>query len=49
VTGAPRANRLFLRSAMLAAGFTDYRNEWWHFTLDKEPYPSTYFDFPVSR
>ena len=22
--------------------------EWWHFTLNNEPYPDTYFDFPVS-
>ena len=22
--------------------------EWWHFTLEEEPYPDTYFDFPVS-
>ena len=21
--------------------------EWWHFTLANEPYPDTYFDFPV--
>ena len=30
-----------------AAGFMAYNKEWWHFTLRTEPYPQTYFDFPV--
>ena len=29
------------------AGFTNYPNEWWHYTLADEPYPDTYFDVPV--
>jgi D-alanyl-D-alanine dipeptidase len=28
-------------------GFNPYPQEWWHFTLKNEPYPDTYFDFPV--
>ncbi|MFL4904341.1 M15 family metallopeptidase [Streptomyces sp. MMS24-I2-30] len=48
VTGAPRANRLKLKTAMEAAGFTNLPVEWWHYTLDDEPYPDTYFDFPVA-
>ena len=40
-------NRLFLRKTMLANGFKPYENEWWHFTLKKEPFPKTYFNFPV--
>jgi D-alanyl-D-alanine dipeptidase len=28
-------------------GFKPYPYEWWHFTLADEPYPDTYFDFPV--
>ena len=24
-----------------------YPEEWWHYTLADEPYPETYFDFPV--
>nr|BFE70669.1 hypothetical protein GCM10020092_039700 [Actinoplanes digitatis] len=48
VTGVRRANRLLLRDAMTAAGFTNYSHEWWHYTLDGEPYRSTYFDFPVA-
>lgn len=43
-----KANRLLLRHLMLDNGFKPYSQEWWHFTLRKEPYPETYFDFPVS-
>jgi D-alanyl-D-alanine dipeptidase len=42
-----RANRLLLRALMLQSGFTPYKQEWWHFTLANEPYPDSYFDFPV--
>lgn len=44
-----RTNRLALQAAMAAEGFRRLREEWWHFTLMKEPFPDTYFDFPVSR
>ncbi len=47
LTAQQRANRLLLRSLMLENGFTPYEQEWWHFTLANEPYPDTYFDFPV--
>ena len=40
-------NRLTLRNAMLRHGFKGIDSEWWHFTLIEEPYPDTYFDFPV--
>ena len=40
-------NRGILRAAMLAHGFKGIGTEWWHFTLEDEPYPDTYFDFPV--
>jgi D-alanyl-D-alanine dipeptidase len=49
VTKKQRANRMKLRDAMLAAGFKGLNTEWWHFTLREEPYPDTYFDFPVRR
>ena len=39
--------RALLRDAMMAAGFNPFDTEWWHFTLADEPYPDTYFDFPV--
>jgi len=42
-----QANRLVLRDAMLRHGFQGIDSEWWHFTLKDEPYPDTYFDFPV--
>lgn len=42
-----RANRLMLASVMKLHGFKPYPYEWWHFTLEEEPYPDTYFNFPV--
>lgn len=42
-----RAHRLLLQSLMKKHGFRPYPKEWWHFTLENEPYPATYFDFPV--
>ena len=41
-------NRMILREAMIAHGFKPLNEEWWHFTLKDEPYPDTYFDFPVN-
>jgi D-alanyl-D-alanine dipeptidase len=49
-TGIPpaaRAHRLLLRTLMEKHGFVPYEREWWHFTLRNEPFPDTYFDFPV--
>ncbi|WKD86155.1 D-alanyl-D-alanine dipeptidase [Polaribacter huanghezhanensis] len=48
LTEKQRANRLLLRSLMLSNGFNPYENEWWHFTLKNEPFPSTYFNFPIN-
>lgn len=42
-----KKNRLLLRNLMEQAGFEPLNTEWWHFTLTNEPYPNTYFDFPV--
>ncbi len=42
-----RKNRLLLKTLMDKHGFANYDKEWWHFTLRNEPYPDTYFDFPV--
>jgi len=41
------ANRMTLTAAMRRGGFRGYDKEWWHFTLRGEPFPETYFDFPV--
>ncbi|WP_319583323.1 M15 family metallopeptidase [uncultured Pseudodesulfovibrio sp.] len=42
-----RANRALLRAVMIGHGFKPYEAEWWHFTLREEPYPETYFNFPI--
>lgn len=41
-------NRMTLQRAMMRAGFEPIYCEWWHFMLKNEPYPDTYFEFPVS-
>ena len=48
VTEEQRANRMLLQNVMVRHGFVPLDCEWWHFTLADEPYPDTYFDFPVS-
>ncbi len=47
ITEAQYENRMLLRNMMLRCGFTPITSEWWHFTLGNEPYPDTYFTFPV--
>ena len=47
VTEEQYANRMLLRSAMVRRGFRPLDEEWWHFTLENEPYPDTFFTFPV--
>jgi D-alanyl-D-alanine dipeptidase len=47
VSPAAQANRRLLAEAMAKRGFRPYDKEWWHFTLQNEPFPDTYFDFPV--
>ncbi|WKX73705.1 M15 family metallopeptidase [Streptomyces sp. XD-27] len=49
IQGAQRANRLLLKGALERAGFVNLAEEWWHYTYKPEPFPDTYFDFPVSR
>ena len=48
VSGRAAENRRSLRTIMEAAGFGAYDLEWWHYTLRDEPYPDTYFDFPIA-
>jgi zinc D-Ala-D-Ala dipeptidase len=48
ITPAETRNREHLCSIMEACGFGRYDSEWWHYTLSDEPYPDTYFDFPVA-
>ena len=47
LTEEERNNRALLVGAMQAHGFKNYPMEWWHFTLEPEPYPDTIFDFPI--
>lgn len=48
ITPEQFANRMILRKVMLKHGFKPLSEEWWHFTLKNEPYPNTYFTFPVN-
>jgi zinc D-Ala-D-Ala dipeptidase len=47
VSSVHRAHRMLLQVLMQEHGFEPYSKEWWHFTLKNEPFPNTYFDFPV--
>lgn len=48
ITQEQASNRKMLRDMMISHGFHPLDEEWWHFTLDNEPYPDTYFTFPVN-
>ena len=48
LTKVQERSRAVLRSVMMECGFKGIRSEWWHFVLINEPYPDTYFDFPLS-
>jgi D-alanyl-D-alanine dipeptidase len=49
ITAEQFRNRMILRAAMLRHGFKPFETEWWHFTLKEEPFPDTYFTFPVRQ
>ena len=49
ITPVEARNRRELRSVMEACGFSAYECEWWHYMLKAEPYPDTYFDFPITH
>ncbi|WP_086831471.1 M15 family metallopeptidase [Streptomyces sp. NRRL B-24572] len=49
IGGEQRANRDLLRGALAEQGFVNLPEEWWHFTFKPEPFPATFFDFPVAR
>lgn len=48
ITDEQYENRMMLQNVMVKHGFVPIDCEWWHFTLKDEPYPSTYFEFPVT-
>ncbi|MCL7763315.1 M15 family metallopeptidase [Polaribacter sp. Z014] len=47
ITPEQQKNRMLLRNIMAKYNFRPYNNEWWHFTLRHEPFPTTYFNFPI--
>ena len=47
ITEEQYMNRMLLRTLMVKHGFRPIEEEWWHFILKDEPYPDTYFTFPV--
>ena len=49
ITAEQFHNRMILREAMMRHGFKPLDEEWWHFTLKNEPFPDTYFTFPVKK
>ncbi len=48
ITPVEASNRRHLRSIMESSGFIAYEPEWWHYTLQHEPFTNTYFDFPIA-
>jgi D-alanyl-D-alanine dipeptidase len=48
LTPVEQRNRRLLCAIMAASDFKAFDSEWWHYSLVDEPYPDTYFDFPVS-
>ena len=48
ITEEQYAMRMLLREVMMKHGFRPLEEEWWHFTLNDEPYPDTYFTFPIN-
>lgn len=49
VQGEQREHRLLLKRTLEDVGFVNLAEEWWHYTYRPEPFPDTYFDFPVAR
>lgn len=47
IEGDELKNRLLLKEGLERQGFVNYDKEWWHYTYRPEPYPDTYFDFPI--
>ena len=48
ITEEQYAMRMMLREVMMKHGFRPLEEEWWHFTLEDEPYQNTYFTFPIN-
>jgi D-alanyl-D-alanine dipeptidase len=48
ITQIETRNRQYLCSILKDCGFNSFEFEWWHYSLQSEPYPNTYFDFPIA-
>ncbi len=46
-----QSQRNYLKAKMEEHGFKNYTQEWWHYTLQNEPFPAdkenSYFDFEI--
>ena len=47
ISSEQKKNRQLLQRIMKKHNFRNYPQEWWHFTLRNEPFPNTYFNFPI--
>ena len=47
ISNAAKSNRAILQKAIERRGFKNYPKEWWHFSLNDEPFKTTFFDFEV--
>jgi D-alanyl-D-alanine dipeptidase len=47
ITVEQQQNRKLLQEVMIKHGFRNYLQEWWHFTLNNEPFKNTYFNFDI--
>lgn len=48
IPAVAQANRAMFKDIMERHGFVPVDVEWWHYSLKDEPFPDTYFDFPVT-
>ncbi len=48
ISATAKKNRILLNTVMHQQAFINFPMEWWHFTLENEPFPETYFNFPVA-
>ena len=46
-TEEQKNNRKLIRDIMESVGFEILPEEWWHFTLENQPYPDEFFDFEI--
>jgi len=47
ISSKAKANRKILKEIMEKFDSINYKNEWWHYRLNNEVYPETYFNFII--